>query len=158
MGGKVFSTGINALYTPRMAPSVYNLTKAQCFAALKPFFSRVASPVEGPEKTSFGDIDILVSLEDSTFSTEQKSVPEKTAIWDAVEKALNAEQSYHTGKIITSKNIAIPWPTGLTDQNKADQWAVEEKAGEDSVGHKARYIQTDIRLCADTKELEWRLL
>lgn len=175
MGGKVFSTGSNALFTPRMDPKVYEIILAHCLDALKALFPVIKSPTEAPEKTSFGDIDIIVSLEGSSFIQEQIDNPQRTTVWAAIEKKLKAVQVFQEGKLFRSKNIAIPWPIDIAEDVMAHQLAVESKveykaesksgkasnkAGEP--GHKAdpkrRFVQVDIQLCSTNQELEWRVL
>lgn len=178
MGGKVFSAGHNPLYTPRMVPAVYEHVKKQCISALTPLFSRVESPVEAPEKASFGDIDILASLEGSNFPTRASTDP---SVWTRVQEVLGGVRSHHearTGadgnKIIDSKNFAIPWPTDLSADECAAQILAEadqSAATVTSEGHvqgnearetgshpKARYIQVDVNLCGSNEEFDWRRL
>ncbi|ROW16147.1 hypothetical protein VPNG_01803 [Cytospora leucostoma] len=178
MGGKVFSSGADPLYTPRMAPAVYEHVKKQCISALEPLFPRVECPIEAPEKVSFGDIDILVSLEGSDF---QNGAFAGSSVWTLIQEALGGVRSRYEGEVVTdrgrvveAKNIAIPWPTDLSTDEcaaqsllEADQAAADvasdshdrgaEKAGEIECGLKDRYIQVDVRLCDSNQEFEWRL-
>lgn len=175
MGGKAFSTGSDALYTPRMVPKVYDTTLASCFDALADLFHVVKTPIEAPEKATFGDIDLLVSLEGSVFTSEDINDPQKAALWNAIERKLEAVQVFQEGKLFTSKSMAIPWPVGLSKDVMADQLAAEDIAGhkaESGWGKannkavetiheaetKSRYIQVDIRLCSSGQDLEWRVL
>lgn len=175
MGGKVFSSGQRALFTPRITREVYQYTRHQCFAALKPLFPLVKCPIEPPEKATFGDVDILACLEGSSFAADEISDPEKTAVWAAVEKQLQVVRTYQRTSLV--KYFAIPWPTMLTTQMLARQLASEAApapaGGDKAVGcldkavasigdlakleaaRKLRYIQVDIQLCATQKELEW---
>lgn len=61
MGGKAFASGPDALLTPRMPQPIYRSLLNQHLALLANLFDHVASPIEAPEKDSFGDIDIIVS-------------------------------------------------------------------------------------------------
>lgn len=179
MGGKVFSSGADPLYTPRMASAVYEHVKKQCISALRPLFPRVESPIEGPEKVSFGDIDILASLEGSDF---QNGAFAASSVWARVQEALGGVRSRYEGEVVTdrgrvveAKNIAIPWPTDLSTDECAAQALLEadqaaayvvsdshvqgaEEAGRPECGPKDRYIQVDVRLCDSNQELDWRLL
>lgn len=160
----MFSSGPNALFTPRMARGAYEHIQKSCFALLKPFFPCTKSPIEAPEKTTFGDIDILVSLQGSSFTDEEIKNPQKAAIWTVIEKQLNAVRSYQETKLI--KNFAIPWPTDLTKSVMARQLAVEAVVGYKAAagGDKAadgkaeldfRCVQVDVHICATDQELEW---
>lgn len=174
MGGKVFSSGPDALHTPRMSLSVYNQVKAQCTKTLKDLgFSLVATPIEAPEKDSFGDVDFLACLEGTNFPP---SAQLDASTWVLIEKSLGAARSYSEGRIgpdkqriIDSKNFAIPWPAGLgsakgcgTAESRKDHHALARSP----IGQKAepkaesgpRFIQVDVRLCDTRQELEWRVL
>lgn len=175
MGGKVFTSGPLALYTPRLCRKVYEQMQEHCFAVLKPMFPLVKSPVEAPEKVTFGDIDILISLQASSFTKDEIKQPDKAAIWAAVKKELRAVRTHQETKLIM--NIAIPWPT-LNPNSMARQLAMEAAVGESggkaavggagavTAGDKAeeetklrpRAIQVDITLCATDEELEWNCL
>lgn len=61
MGGKAFASGPDALSTPRMPPILYHALLDRFLALSSNFFERVTTSVEAPEKTSFGDVDIIVS-------------------------------------------------------------------------------------------------
>lgn len=175
MGGKVFSSGRLALYTPRMCRAVYEQVQEYCFTVLKPLFPLVKSPVEAPEKTTFGDIDILVSLQGSLFTEDEMNQPDKTAIWTKIKKDMSAIRTHQETRLIM--NIAIPWPT-LDPESMARQLAVEAAVGEsggkaagggdeavnagNEAGEKAeprqRAIQVDVTLCATDEELVWNKL
>lgn len=126
MGGTAFTAGVNRLYVPRLAKPVYRHVYRQLAATLSPLFSRVTKPIDGPEKTDHGDIDVLVSLEDSAFNDDQKRDPLKTDVWAAVEKALAPErtQCNHI-KAISTKIFALPWPKDITADEMMQQLAVE---------------------------------
>lgn len=185
MGGKVFSSGPKALFTPRLARDVYNHTRAHCFAALRPLFPLLRSPIDAPGKTSFGDVDILASLEgspltqasvdaDATSKTTPKDL-DTVAVWASVASALRAVRTHQETPLVM--NVAIPWPPGVAGLMMARQRALEEAAaagssasGEAACGGdkavtagseaepKARFVQVDIHLCATNKELEWKYL
>ncbi|KUI66491.1 hypothetical protein VM1G_01521 [Cytospora mali] len=172
MGGKVFSSGNSPLHTPRMAPVVYEHLKRQCISALKYLFPRVESPIEAPEKSSFGDIDILVSLEGTGSTTRNFADP---SAWTPIREALGGVRSYHevrTGadrkKFIESMSFAIPWPADLSKDECAAQTLLEVgqtaataasdgRVGEADNASKARYVQVDVGLCDNSHDLDWRL-
>lgn len=136
MGGKVFSSGPKALFTPRLARDVYNYTRAHCFAALRPLFPLLRSPIDAPGKTSFGDVDILASLEGSPLieanadaDTTGKTTPkdlDTVAVWSAVASALRAVRTHQETPLVM--NVAIPWPPGVAGLMMARQRALEEAA------------------------------
>lgn len=61
MGGKVFATHSPPLPTPRLAPAEYHAIRATLLSRLSQYYSRLAVPIEAPNKTSFGDVDILIA-------------------------------------------------------------------------------------------------
>lgn len=79
MGGKAFATGSEALYTPRMHPEVYKVVLTDCVDVLMAMFPLTKSPIEAPEKTVFGDIDIITSLEGSVFTQEEIRDPRRSS-------------------------------------------------------------------------------
>lgn len=152
MGGKVFTSGPKALFTPRLARDVYNHARAHCVAALRPLFPLLRSPIEAPGKTSFGDIDILASLEGSSLSstnatsadtttagktttTTTSKDPDTVAVWAAVASALRAVRTHQENPLVM--NVAMPWPPGVGGLIMARQRALEEAAAE-AAGSSAR--------------------
>ncbi|KAJ4394284.1 hypothetical protein N0V93_003501 [Gnomoniopsis smithogilvyi] len=157
-----------------MVPEVYEIVLADCCKAITPLFPIVKAPIEAPEKMTFGDIDILVSLEGSSFTQDDVNDPQKIAVWIAIEKALKAVNVFQEGKLVSSKSIAIPWPIDLSEDVMAGQVAVESAAGRKAdskrgeasskavgLSHEAeptnRFIQVDIQLCSTNQELRWRV-
>lgn len=142
MGGKVFSAGKNPLYTPRMAVAVYDHVKKQYISALKVLFPRVESPIEAPEKTSFGDVDILVSLEGSSHSRALFMNP---TAWTPFQEALRgvhddyeARAGAGRSKIVDAMSIAVPWPADLSADARAAQTLVEAGQADAAVASNGR--------------------
>ncbi|KAL8659856.1 MAG: hypothetical protein Q9226_000221 [Calogaya cf. arnoldii] len=96
MGGKAFSHGPKPLSTPRMPPAIYRCLLDQYHVQLAAFFEQVASPIEAPEKDTFGDIDLLV--------TKPRNDPFQIA---AIAKALNAERTLSMPPVYS---LAVPYP------------------------------------------------
>ncbi len=61
MGGNAFTSGPEALRTPRMNPSTYFVQRDHYIVLLRSLYYDVGTPIEAPCKTSFGDLDFLVS-------------------------------------------------------------------------------------------------
>ncbi|ELR07800.1 hypothetical protein VC83_01094 [Pseudogymnoascus destructans] len=95
MGGNVFA---NCL-TPRMPPSVYFPTRDRCHAILSNYYTHICTPLEAPEKTSFGDIDILVH---GPVSNPPIPLKELGAALNAAAKILPRTEN-------PEANFAIPW-------------------------------------------------
>ncbi|KAL8836898.1 MAG: hypothetical protein Q9176_006028 [Flavoplaca citrina] len=96
MGGKAFSHGPEPLSTPRMPPTVYRHLLDHFLVKLAAFFERVASPIEAPEKVTFGDVDLLVA--------EPRDTPFDIT---TVAKALDAERTLPFPPIYS---LAVPYP------------------------------------------------
>lgn len=126
MGGRAFSKGVSALYTPRMTPPIYRHIYSHLSTSLGSLFPRVTNYIEGPEKSSFGDVDLGVNLEGSVFSQEQKKDPARTDIWTAVSKALGPVRTHHDcRRVINVKSFAVPWPKDFSPAELAPQLALE---------------------------------
>jgi hypothetical protein len=141
MGGRAFSLGPNPLYTPRMPREVYETVRDRCQAALRGLFVIVASPIDGPGKSDFGDIDLLVALEKRLiFPRPDEAQAERSGkdLCDEIAKLLQAEATKGEGM---TWNLAIPWPS---------EFAME---GSDE----RRYIQVDVKICASSDELQYSL-
>ncbi|RFU74013.1 hypothetical protein TARUN_8241 [Trichoderma arundinaceum] len=133
MGGLAFSSGENPLHTPRMPKEVYEATKARCEGILRTLYSCVESPLEGPNKKDFGDIDFLVT-------SPKPEASRGSFAMQTISRALGAERM-----IITNggeANLAIPW---LADEGKNDE------------GPNKRYIQVDVRVYETEQKLRWML-
>lgn len=103
MGGSAFATGEDPLWTPRMPKAVYENVKSRCHASLMGIYSCVASPIDGPGKTDFGDIDILVAWPKGVTTTKEETL-------NTIATALKATRVIaDKGKII-SAHFALEWP------------------------------------------------
>lgn len=104
MGGKVFSTGPDALHTPRMPKAVYLSEKARCLSLLRSHFDAVDSPIDGPAKDDFGDIDFLLcGPKDPSLSRDEivESLKNLLAATRVVVSENGADLAAH---------LAVPWP------------------------------------------------
>lgn len=118
-----------------MPKDVYEATKSRCEGILRGLYSLVESPLEGPNKKDFGDIDFLLA------SPKQNASSGSFAIQN-IARALGAERTILNGGGDTAGNLAIPWPT--------------DEANEKSNSSK-RYIQVDVRVCETEHKLRWML-
>ncbi|UKZ80353.1 hypothetical protein TrVFT333_008111 [Trichoderma virens FT-333] len=135
MGGSAFSSGCNPLLTPRMPKRVYEATKGRCEEILRTLYSCVESPLEGPGKTDFGDIDFLLA-------SPKPEASEGAYAIQTISKALGAEKSIIAGGNEPAGSLAIPWPTDEQDA----------KEGSDK-----KHIQIDVRVCETERKLRWML-
>ncbi|KAI1799701.1 hypothetical protein F4811DRAFT_542478 [Daldinia bambusicola] len=146
MGGSAFSSGSDPLFTPRMSPQVYHHVLSTCHAKLRELFTVVASPIEGPAKKDYGDIDILVAWGKDVVlpssgtngipSSELGHYPLELSSCLLGAKRVIKEQA-------NAAHLAIPWP--------------EELRMEGPSGDGPRYIQVDLRVCDSIEHLNWML-
>ncbi|UNI19292.1 hypothetical protein JDV02_005486 [Purpureocillium takamizusanense] len=146
MGGAAFASGDRPLHTPRMPRPVYHDVKSRCMAILRQTYVCVASPIDGPGKTDFGDIDILVAWP-KDFNVDGSLQDTRRGL-DAIADALGA------ARIIVNdacaSNLALPWPRRLLKDEESAA-AADENMPDD------RYIQVDVRICRSLQEMQWML-
>jgi hypothetical protein len=105
-----------------MSPAVYKEVRDRCHAALRKLFLCVASPIEGPAKKDYGDVDILVALEKRMVfppTPADQTKLEGSEILALIQEALGAEHMIME-KGNCSANLAIPWPVDLLAGPDAD--------------------------------------
>ncbi|KAI0432825.1 hypothetical protein F5Y09DRAFT_128172 [Xylaria sp. FL1042] len=165
MGGLAFASGPNPVFTPRMSPDVYRAVRDRCQEVLRKLFVVVATPIEGPAKTSFGDIDLFVawnrhdifpSLKPAPFGTSPESRKE------AIYRALGA--FCHKSENPQTLTMAIRWPKDLPSPDaepkigliaaKGDKSRTEKKREEDDI---LVGIQVDVHVCETLDYLLWML-
>ncbi|SPO04088.1 uncharacterized protein DNG_06771 [Cephalotrichum gorgonifer] len=136
-----------------MPLEVYTYTKSRLHLALRALYLCVASPIDGPAKSDFGDIDIIVtwsrrqmlgippsSPADANANDSSKTPDELTGIYHA----LGAERMTRD-KGSLSAHYAIPWPPHLSHLGSP---------GEDA---RERYIQVDVTIKPSLPSLQWAL-
>lgn len=106
-----------------MPSSVYREVRDRCHAALRKLFLCVATPIDGPAKKDYGDIDILVALEKRLVfpvaTAPVQAAPDQVAspgrgddMLALIREALGAERMIiERGGM--AANLAIPWPEDL---------------------------------------------
>ncbi|KAF7551825.1 hypothetical protein G7Z17_g4768 [Cylindrodendrum hubeiense] len=108
MGGSAFATGrSNPLFTPRMPKNVYNAVKTRCHAVLREHYLCVASPIDGPGKTDFGDVDILLAWPLNPSAGKHEA-------FKTISEALNATQTIVDKGKDVSGHLALPWPSEMS--------------------------------------------
>ncbi|KAI0866660.1 hypothetical protein F4860DRAFT_458048 [Xylaria cubensis] len=155
MGGLAFASGPNPVFTPRMHPYVYRAVRDRCQEKLRKLFVVVATPIEGPAKTSFGDIDLFVAwerkivfppLKPTSFSPSHESPKE------AICRVLGAIKSKSENK--NTATLAIPWPEDLPyTGNEAKTNEIEKSLTK----LKPPCIQVDVHVCDTLDYLQWML-
>ncbi|RGP75029.1 hypothetical protein FLONG3_5865 [Fusarium longipes] len=103
MGGKAFTRSDPPLETPRMPREVYLEVKNQIIRTLGPAFSWIDSPIEGPGKKDFGDIDIIVT---GLIGNDMR----KESILTLINHLLEAEAQITEPGNTVAAHFAIPWP------------------------------------------------
>lgn len=120
MGGSAFAAGENPLWTPRMPKAVYENAKSQCHASLRELYYCVASPIDGPGKIDFGDVDILVAWSKGMTTTRDETL-------DAIASALKATRVIRDKGKDISAHFAFPWPDEVsTSSDSLNEDALQE--------------------------------
>ncbi|ETS86839.1 hypothetical protein PFICI_00667 [Pestalotiopsis fici W106-1] len=150
MGGQAFTKGPDGLYTPRMPRDIYEHVRDHCHALLRELFVMVATPIEGPGKSDFGDIDIFVAVkkEDYFGASAASNLPgaaEKLP-FGTIAALFGAERKFQERDNVAM--FAIPWPNHLPE-------GVKDTV--DTTSDKLRFIQVDIHICPTIQNLEWFL-
>ncbi|KAH6676895.1 hypothetical protein F5X68DRAFT_173842 [Plectosphaerella plurivora] len=149
MGGGVFSQGPDPLVTPRMPPSIYQSMSRQCKERLRQLFLCVASPIEAPSKSDYGDLDIFVAWpirpgsETGPMSSDAKASPLAQQT-EAIRLVLGAERYKINSNIA---HFAIPWP---------DQPGPVNGGTIDEPPPKS-YVQVDVTIAKSLEEMQWFL-
>ncbi|CAG8982786.1 hypothetical protein HYALB_00001067 [Hymenoscyphus albidus] len=170
MGGSAFLTHNPPLPTPRMPLEIYQKILSQTLTLLQEHYSQCASPIEGPGKKDFGDVDILVaspkSPEYDVFPSSSRDT-KRTEIQSPMrEVAQNLSILLGAEAFIVEKgnptiNFAIPWPESVTLPNtnvNSDQAQqnVEEEEHQTPTQEK-KYIQIDIHHLPNPQYFHWEL-
>jgi hypothetical protein len=123
-----------------MPPTTYHHVLQKTISLLQNHYENVDSPIDAPQKSSHGDIDILCCQPRSdTFDPAKISTREVT---ENIAKILGAKAWIVGGKD-QSMNFAIPWPA-------------EEELEHDGAQEK-RFIQIDVHVFRDLEEYKWTL-
>ncbi|KAK4937340.1 hypothetical protein LTR10_022021 [Elasticomyces elasticus] len=125
MGGSAFKE--DGLWTPRMPTVVYNHVLQQTQTLLKPHFKHVGTAIEGPSKTTHGDVDILVA--DPVDKSHRKS-------GDFLASVVGAKQWKTTGASLL--HFAVPWPQEFENDIYPSEVATAEDSGESDEGKRTR--------------------
>lgn len=133
MGGCAFTRGANPLHVPRMSADVYQHLRDHYQSLLRRWFFVVATPIEGPGKRDFGDIDIF-----ATWRRPDAAAPQPDP-FSAMQDLLGAQRCEREKDDMAI--FAVPWPKDLA--------ATEED--------QERFIQVDVHICPTLENLQWQL-
>ncbi|KAK5996677.1 hypothetical protein PT974_02017 [Cladobotryum mycophilum] len=148
MGGSAFTVGDTPLYTPRMPKDIYETVKEQCQRKLQDLYFYVASPIDGPGKEDFGDVDIVLAFPKTPAASDGEEL-------EIISKALNAEHVIMTKNNGCAANLAIAWPSHLGDENIPQNLNNVDQGGQKESTKK--YIQVDVRVCPAVAQFDWML-
>ncbi|KAI9155683.1 hypothetical protein HJFPF1_08272 [Paramyrothecium foliicola] len=148
MGGSAFASGPDALFTPRMSPHVYEISKAQYHAVLRELYHCVASPIEGPGKEDFGDIDIVVAWPSFTSDGIQHA-------FRTIKETLGAVKVIYEGGKSTSANFAVPWPAAVANVERSSSDGRNPSPMEH--GAEDKFVQVDVKICSSLDQFQWML-
>ncbi|KAI0541520.1 hypothetical protein GGR58DRAFT_456346 [Xylaria digitata] len=171
MGGLAFASGPNPVFTPRMPPDVYRVVRDRCQEKLRELFVVVATPIEGPAKTSFGDIDLFVAWSRQDVFPPLKPAPSSHSSEspkEVISRALDAIRCQSDNPHVMT--MAIPWPEDclfrdiepklplIPEIRKNDE--EEQNSDEDAKSTndpRPMGIQVDVHVCKTLDHLQWML-
>ncbi|RKU42788.1 hypothetical protein DL546_003238 [Coniochaeta pulveracea] len=158
MGGNAFSSA--GLNTPRMSPSVYTFVRNECQKKLSELYVCVATPIEGPAKKDYGDVDILVCLERrAVFPRDELdlTIPQPRFgqdILGQIGEQLGASRiNYLPGN--KSANYALPWPDHLLPAMDCTQPNGTTRPSENKKA--PLHVQVDVQIDTTVDEMQWHL-
>lgn len=138
-----------------MPKKVYVQFKTQCLEILRDLYEIVESPIDGPGKTDFGDVDIAVQgPKEGTITTDAPQALEQ------ISEALGAVRMIVAKGEDASSNLAVPWPE-LLESRTINEDAQQQESPEGTAGaprpqsKEPKYIQVDISIFTDRDRLEW---
>lgn len=150
MGGRAFSDGPKPLFTPRMSPQVYGHVKRRLISTLRLAFSLVHSPVDGPGKVDYGDVDLMLQWNPQYFEKVferhrlyQYDVMLGSNAADVVGRLLEQKRSRNVGKLCGTWSYAVEWPHDLNPPSNPDN--DQDQA----------YIQVDVKVSEEADQVYW---
>ncbi|KAM0744454.1 hypothetical protein ACQRIT_000087 [Beauveria bassiana] len=156
MGGSAFSVGANPLRTPRMLPGLYHAQKQRCRTLLRQLYVHVDSPIDGPAKADFGDIDFLVYQRKPEAPPAPPHIDDTkpgTELIGELATLLGAKRTIIADG--AASNLAIPWPADADEQVSQD--AVAAAAAAAAAVEDPKYIQVDVRISPSLESHAWML-
>ena len=151
MGGHAFSRTHKdrlGLFCPRLPLAVYEAVRDETVDALKEFFEHVVVPFEHPEKTDFGDIDMVI-CEPKGDLTKLRTMQE---LKFGIAKALKTDRFYSNA--IGVGYFAVKVPKAIIDLEKITQ----AKESDEQIGSDNEYwVQVDIEVVDAPSQLNWRV-
>jgi hypothetical protein len=149
MGGSAFLVQLPHARFPRLPTSQYETYKQLLLPRVHAFFQHAKVPVEAPEKTDHGDLDILAL---GPLSPDERGDLD----FGALKQALGAEACILQRGNRTS-NFAIPlsrlsgFPVIESAENRPPTGATLGREMDDSTD---AYLQVDVHVCEDQNEFE----
>lgn len=142
MGGSAFSANLAPKAFPRMPPDVYSALKARYLPKMQQIYSLVAVPKEAPEKTSYGDLDILVAEAKATDEPSEGKQPGFVP-HEQIQEILGARHVVRCDENRTS-NYAVPIALGEWGAlgHKADEEAARRTAPDGDIYYQVGCIYT----------------
>jgi len=136
MGGRAFASRSPPINTPRMPPHIYERVLKTSKKVLSKYFSEVASAIESPGKTSYGDVDLIVTCpREDSFDWARKTDKQVAA---HIAEVMNAK-AWIRDTSNPTVNLAIPWPA------------------ENGLEKKDEYIQIDVHICPNIENFKWEI-
>ncbi|RMZ82815.1 hypothetical protein DV737_g1886, partial [Chaetothyriales sp. CBS 132003] len=155
MGGNAFAGDDPNLLFPRLSPRLYKQLKDEITTRLLKHFEYARVPIEAPEKTSHGDIDVLVcnAVSADAYDPARLSLALCARLWKQIKGS-------------DTVNLAFDWPEDGADfpyQSRplgsphASATRSTDMLGQGVLSTKRCLFQVDVHICASPKALDWML-
>ncbi|KXJ91900.1 hypothetical protein Micbo1qcDRAFT_224011 [Microdochium bolleyi] len=169
MGGSIFSKGSKPLYTPRMPPQVYEHVRNHCHARLRGLFVAVATPLEGPAKPDFGDVDISLAWPRAELFPTRAALQTRArfpgSLLEAAAAAVGAVRTQGVNGSSSEIHAAVAWPeeyaplipplSTVAEEGMSAAATTAEKLP--PARQAEAYIQVDLHIFPDIQTLQWQL-
>ncbi|PQE17065.1 hypothetical protein CJF30_00003782 [Rutstroemia sp. NJR-2017a BBW] len=147
MGGQAFAAHFP---TPRMSLAIYKHVLTQTQTILRTYYTNVSSAIEGPGKTTYGDVDVLVA------GLLPHAFPPGISVAEKLKQALHAKACIQD-KGNPTINFAVPWPReyeeaqidGLESKAQIDtEDGLESKTQipDNGTEEENKYVQVDVHI------------
>lgn len=134
-----------------MPKAIYDHVRVNAQEVLEGFFELVKTPIEGPGKTNYGDVDFLVAGLRNEEGREEKDGEEKVKGEDGllmarIQKALGAVKRDKGGN---TTSFAVAWPKHSNSSSKV------KEDGEAGADEPPKFAQIDLEILPSAARLLW---
>ena len=167
MGGSVFK---ESHYTPRMPKEIYEETRDRIEKILEDNFEFVGHPIEDPQKTSYGDVDIHIAQPknkswkdkvDDLLGNRKNDTFRRTVdqgLGKPLARLMGADK-WFLPKGVTTFHFVVDWPGKKAASSCLVPYsaAKAESMNMSTSKPKQKYIQIDVHIWSGSTSHQWHL-